>query len=578
MPRSCRTGRAGGANGRTQSRGGDDLGQPDGGGPRLLGRGRLDHDPDELLGAGGAQQHPSRAAELDLRGLDGVAHRGRTGDGRLVGHLHVVQHLRQRSDDRSQLGQRRAGGRHPGHQPQRGEQAVAGGGVLRQHDVPGLLAAEGVAARPAAPRGRTGRRPAVVRTAMPASCIARCSPRLLITVVTSVSAASSPASRIATASTAMIWSPSTSAPVGVDGQAAVGVAVVRDAQVGAVRADGVAQRAEVGGPDAVVDVEPVRLGVQRDDLGAGPAVRLGGDDRRGAVGAVDHDPQPGERARGGGEQVVDVALDRRRAGRGPGRSSAPVGRGAGASSPSSTASRRASGSLCPPAAKSLMPLSGIGLCEAEIITPRSAPSASTRNATAGVGSTPTRTASAPAEVSPATTAASSISPLARGSRPTTATGRWERSRSASTRAADADKREASSGVRSSPLASPRTPSVPNRRRTPNASALAVLGRLAGLLEAVLLALDDPGVAGEEAGLLQRRAVLGVGLDQRAGDRQPQRAGLARRAAAVQVGEDVEALGLLHRDQRLADQLLVELVGEVLLERLAVEPERAGARA
>ena len=72
-----------------------------------------------------------------------------------------------------------------------------------------------------------------------------------------------------------------------------------------------------------------------------------------------------------------------------------------------------------------MPLSGIALCDAEIITPRSAPSASTRYATAGVGSTPTRTASAPADASPATTAASSISPLARGSRPTTATGRWE---------------------------------------------------------------------------------------------------------------------------------------------------------
>jgi hypothetical protein len=45
---------------------------------------------------------------------------------------------------------------------------------------------------------------------------------------------------------------------------------------------------------------------------------------------------------------------------------------------------------------------------------------------------------------------------------------------------------------------------------------------------------------------------------------------------VQVGEDVEALGLLHRDQRLPDELLVQLVREVLLERLAVEPELAAA--
>ena len=32
----------------------------------------------------------------------------------------------------------------------------------------------------------------------------------------------------------------------------------------------------------------------------------------------------------------------------------------------------ASSSLCPPGPKILMPLSGIGLCEAEIITPNSA--------------------------------------------------------------------------------------------------------------------------------------------------------------------------------------------------------------
>ena len=54
--------------------------------------------------------------------------------------------------------------------------------------------------------------------------------------------------------------------------------------------------------------------------------------------------------------------------------------------------------------------------------------------TAG-GSTPTRSTSAPARARPATTAASSISPLARGSRPTTATGPTGPSRSASTEAA-----------------------------------------------------------------------------------------------------------------------------------------------
>jgi hypothetical protein len=45
---------------------------------------------------------------------------------------------------------------------------------------------------------------------------------------------------------------------GVDGQAPVGVAVVGDPEVGSGLDDGAAQRAEVGRPEAVVDVQPVR--------------------------------------------------------------------------------------------------------------------------------------------------------------------------------------------------------------------------------------------------------------------------------------------------------------------------------
>src|SRR2546430_925733 len=274
---------------------------------------------------------------------------------------------------------------------------------------------------------------------------------------------------------------------------------------------------------------------------------------------------------------------------------APVGRLAGAPTPASISSSSTSGSLCPPAAKSLIPLSGMGLCEAEIITPRSAPRSPTRCAMAGVGSTPTCITSAPAEVSPAHTAACSISPLARGSRPTTATGRCELSCATSTRAAAAATDRASSGVRS-PLASPRTPSVPNSRAikgylsgeasgrivarafrehaspNPIVSALAVLGRLAGLLQTVLLALLDPRVTGEEAGLLQRLPGVAVPLDQRAGDGQAQRAGLPGDAAALEVRPDVERLRLVQDHQRLADELLVHLVREVLLQRLAVQLE------
>src|SRR6478735_3285752 len=95
------------------------------------------------------------------------------------------------------------------------------------------------------------------------------------------------------------------------------------------------------------------------------------------------------------------------------------------------------------------------------------------------------------------------------------------------------------------------------------SALRVLRSLAGLLQAVLLALDGAGVTGEEAGALESRAILGGDLDQGAGDGQTQCACLAGRAATVQERGDVEGLGPLDGDQRSLDQLLVHLVREVV---------------
>src|SRR5690606_37588153 len=111
-----------------------------------------------------------------------------------------------------------------------------------------------------------------------------------------------------------------------------------------------------------------------------------------------------------------------------------------------------------------------------------------------------------------------------------------------TAAAACARSRASCAVMTSPFASPRTPSVPNslpmqvlvssRDAAGAGSALRELRGLAGLLETGLLALDDAGVAREEARLLERRAVvLPVDLVERAGDREPQRTGLARGTAA-----------------------------------------------
>ena len=155
-----------------------------------------------------------------------------------------------------------------------------------------------------------------------------------------------------------------------------------------------------------------------------------------------------------------------------------------------------------------------------------------------------------------------------------ATGRCDRSRSASTRAADADSRTASSGVRSSPLARPRTPSVPNKRRCDKENPgqrLLYWGALRAFLRPYFLRSMTRGSRVRKPAFFSGGRSSESASIEGPGDGQAQRAGLTGRAATLQVGEDVEALGLLHGDQRLADQLLVQLVREVLLEALAVEP-------
>ena len=67
----------------------------------------------------------------------------------------------------------------------------------------------------------------------------------------------------------------------------------------------------------------------------------------------------------------------------------PVGRSHGSFKRASIAASNESSNFPPPLAKNLIPLSGIGLWDALIITPRSAPLVATRCAIAGVGSTPT---------------------------------------------------------------------------------------------------------------------------------------------------------------------------------------------
>src|SRR5688500_3705902 len=109
-------------------------------------------------------------------------------------------------------------------------------------------------------------------------------------------------------------------------------------------------------------------------------------------------------------------------------------------------------------------------------------------------------------------------------------------------------------------------------------ALGVLLSLAGLLETGLLTLDDAGVTGEVAGLLQRGAVvLDVDLVQRTGDAETQCTGLAGGATAVDAGNDVVGAFEIEDLEGLVDVLLVQLVREVVVQLAAVDGPLAGAR-
>src|ERR687887_792590 len=113
---------------------------------------------------------------------------------------------------------------------------------------------------------------------------------------------------------------------------------------------------------------------------------------------------------------------------------------------------------------------------------------------------------------------------------------------------------------------------------PASLALRKLGRLAGLVEAGLLPLDDPCVSRQEAGSLERLAEIRIGFDQRAGDAVADCSGLPARPAAVDADADVKGAldsGDLQRRER---ELTVRQPREVLLDLLAVEPGIAVARA
>src|SRR5690606_24326350 len=119
---------------------------------------------------------------------------------------------------------------------------------------------------------------------------------------------------------------------------------------------------------------------------------------------------------------------------------------------------------------------------------------------------------------------------------------------------------------------------PGRDGPSSASALGELRGAAGLVQADLLALDLAGVAGHEAGLAQVGLQRLVVLDQRAGDAQADRTGLAGGAAAGGGDDDVELVDRLGQLERLAHDHARGLAAEELVQRTAVDGDVATALA
>ena len=182
---------------------------------------------------------------------------------------------------------------------ERGQHPVAGRGVFGEDHVAGLLAAERVAA------GEQRLEHVAVADvglddSIPASRIARWNPRLAITVDDHrVVAEHAAFAHVAGADRDHVVAVDDVAAL-VDRDQAVGVAVEGDAGMRALGRHRRLQPGRVGRAAAGVDVAPVGVGVDHDDLRAGTTEHVAGDVRRGTVGGVDHDAQS---ARGRGPRA-----------------------------------------------------------------------------------------------------------------------------------------------------------------------------------------------------------------------------------------------------------------------------------
>ena len=97
------------------------------------------------------------------------------------------------------------------------------------------------------------------------------------------------------------------------------------------------------------------------------------------------------------------------------------------------------------------------------------------------------------------------------------------------------------------------------------------------MQSSLLALDHAGVAGQEARLLESGAIgVTVDLVEGSSDAQTQGSGLSGDTTAVDAGDDIETPFEVEDGEGSPHELLVQLVGEVVLQAPPVEGPLTGA--
>jgi len=253
----------------------------------------LAHDPDHRLGPGLADQEPPAIAQRAFARGHGFAHRRVLEcvlGGDTAAERHVLEHLGQRFENPGHLARLAAVLNQHGEHLERRDQAVAGGGIVAEHDMAGLLATQVVTALAhaldhvtVADRGAPQIQAEPAQVALQAQVgHHRADDAAALQYLRLLPGMGDQAEDLVAIDQA-------AALVGHDHT--VGVAVERDAEIGAMVEHRLAQRGRRGGTAILVDVETVGLDRHRHHLGAKLVKHRRRDLVGGAVGAIDHDLQ-----------------------------------------------------------------------------------------------------------------------------------------------------------------------------------------------------------------------------------------------------------------------------------------------